>query len=477
MTTLLWLRHDLRLADQPALDWALRRGGAVVPVFIDEPAGPWAPGAATRVFLHDALAALDEALRGVGSRLVLRRGEPVAVLRALAAETGAEALVFNQRMEPAGRRTDAGVVSALSDLLHVQQCNGALLLEPRSIATGSGGPYKVFTPFWRAVHAALNAAPPSALPAPAQLPAPARWPDSLPLAALGLLPNIRWHEGVRAHWPAAEAAAQAHLDSFLDEGIEHYASTRDFPAQEGVSRLSPYLHLGQLSPRQIWTAVHARAAASGRLAPSERELAWLRQLAWREFAHHLLFHFPHTAEAPLRPEFERLPWVNDSEGYRRWCRGETGYPIVDAGMRELWATGFMHNRVRMVVASFLTKDLGVHWLRGADWFWDTLVDANLANNTLGWQWTAGCGADAAPYFRIFNPVSQSAKFDGSGAYLRRWVPELAALPDADLHAPWLAPPVALAAAGVTLGKTYPAPMLDHAVARREALARLERTRA
>ena len=476
MTTLVWLRHDLRLADQPAFAHALRRDGAVIPVFIQEPVGAWAPGAAARVFLHDALATLDIALRGVGSRLVLRQGEPATVLGALAAETGAEALVFNERMEPAGRRVDEAVVAALGDRLAIERSNGALLLSPRAIATGSGGPYRVFTPFWRAVHAALNAAPPAVLRPPTQLPAPARWPDSLPLEALQLLPRIRWDAGLRAAWPASEAAAQSRLDAFLAQGVERYASARDFPAQDGVSRLSPYLHLGQLSPRQIWVAAHAQAAAEGRLGPPETTLAWLRQLVWREFAHHLLFHFPQTAEAPLRPEFERFPWLENEAGYRRWCHGETGYPIVDAGMRELWATGFMHNRVRMIVASFLTKDLGLHWLRGAEWFWDTLVDANLANNTLGWQWTAGCGADAAPYFRIFNPVSQSAKFDGAAAYLRRWLPELAALPDADIHAPWMAPPVALAAAGVTLGKTYPAPMLDHAVARREALDRLAQSR-
>ena len=477
MTTLVWFRHDLRLADQPALGWALRRGGAVIPVFILEPDGPWSPGGASRVFLHDDLAALDVGLRTAGSRLVLRQGDPTAVLADLAAETGADALVFNARMEPAGRRTDAAVMAALGQRLAVHETNGALLLDPRGVATGSGGPYRVFTPFWRAIHAALLVAQPASQPAPTNLPAPATWPQGPALEALKLLPRVRWDTGLRAAWPASEAAAQARLEAFLDDGIERYASTRDFPARDGISRLSPYLHLGQLSPRQVWATVQARALAEGRLAPAEPALAWMRQLAWREFAHHLLFHFPRTAEAPLRPEFERFPWVDDPDGYRRWCRGETGYPIVDAGMRELWASGFMHNRVRMIVASFLTKDLGVHWLRGAEWFWDTLVDANLANNTLGWQWTAGCGADAAPYFRIFNPVSQSAKFDGAAAYLRRWLPELAALPDADLHAPWLAPPMTLQAAGVRLGKTYPAPMLDHAVARREALDRLAQSRA
>jgi deoxyribodipyrimidine photo-lyase len=255
--------------------------------------------------------------------------------------------------------------------------------------------------------------------------------------------------------------------------VEDYPTGRDLPAREGVSRLSPYLHLGQLSPHQVWHEVHARAASDGRLAPNAATLAWLRQLVWREFAQHLLWHFPATAQAPLRPEFNDFPWCEDAPGFQRWCRGETGFPIVDAGMRQLWQTGWMHNRVRMIVASFLTKDLGLHWLEGARWFWDTLMDANLANNTLGWQWVAGCGADAAPYFRIFNPLTQSLKFDPEGVYLRRWLPELGALSGNDLHAPWQAAPLRLQAANFKLERDYPAPMLDHAQARVAALARLK----
>ena len=477
MTTLLWLRQDLRLADQPALQRALTCDGAVVPVYVLEQGQAWAPGAAARVFLHDSLAALNEAFATRGSRLILRAGKPVEVLRKLAEETGARALVFNERYEPAGRTVDAAVCEALAPLLSIERCNGSLLLPPHAIATGSGGPYRVYTPFWRAVHALLQRSPPVPDPPPAALPAPTQWPASEPLASLELLPARRWDEGLRKSWPASEQAALDRLEGFLDEQITRYASTRDFPAIEGGSRLSPYLHLGQLSPRQVWAAVLSRSLATGALTLDEACVPWLRQLVWREFAHHLLFHFPDTTDAPLRPEFARFPWREDESGYHRWCRGLTGYPIVDAGMRELWATGWMHNRVRMIVASFLTKDLGVHWREGARWFWDTLVDANLANNTLGWQWTAGCGADAAPYFRIFNPVSQSVKFDPKGTYLRRWLPELAGLADADLHAPWQAPPMALEAAGVVLGTTYPLPMLDHAAARLAALDRLKASRA
>jgi deoxyribodipyrimidine photo-lyase len=476
MSTIVWLRHDLRLADNAAFDFAVQRGGPVWPVFIAEPHGPWSPGGAARVWLHDSLAALAQELAAVGSRLVIRQGEALDVLRELQAETGATALAFNARMEPAGRARDERVRTSLATALQIKVGNSSLLCRPDRIATGSGGPYRVFTPFWRQVYASLRQHPTLPLSAPAQLPAPDRWPASLTLESLALLPAKDWPTSLRQQWPAGAAVAHRVLAAFLDEAVDHYAVARDFPALPGVSRLSPYLHNGQISPRQVWHAVHERAAARGALEPSERELSWLRQLVWREFAHHLLWHFPTTPDAPLRPEFEAFPWCDDEPGYRRWCRGETGFPMVDAGMRELWQTGLMHNRVRMIVASFLTKDLGVHWRRGAQWFWDTLMDANLANNTLGWQWTAGCGADAAPYFRVFNPITQSQKFDPDGAYLARWLPELAALSPADRHAPWLASPLVLKAAGFELGRDYPAPMLDHAAARHAALARLEQSK-
>jgi len=473
VSTLVWLRHDLRLADQPAFDFAVRRGEPVIPVFVLEPPGPWTPGGASRVFLHDSLAALAAALAARGSQLVLRAGAPQAVLAALIRETGATALAFNRRYEPAGRSVDGALFEALRTQLEIKVFNGSLLSNPPDIRTGGGGPYRVFTPFWRTLHAALRQSLGAPLPAPDRLPAPARWPTSLSLDELQLLPHHAWSQGLRERWPAAATDAERSLARFLDGPIDAYGTARDFPADEGVSGLSPYLHLGQLSPRQVWHAVHERAAQRGALEPSAEELSWLRQLAWREFAHHLLWHYPQTTDAPLREEFAHFPWCEDAAGYRAWCRGETGFPIVDAGMRELWLTGTMHNRVRMIVASFLTKDLGLHWLRGAAWFWDTLVDANLANNTLGWQWTAGCGADAAPYFRVFNPVSQSEKFDPQGRYLARWLPALAALSPPDRHAPWRAPALSLKAAGVVLGRDYPPPMLDHGEARLAALARLK----
>lgn len=473
MSTLVWLRGDLRLNDQPALQFAVARGQPVIPVFVLEPAAPWSPGAASRVWLHDALAALGQAFEARGSRLLLGVGPPEVVLAELAAATGATALSFNARVEPAGRACDARVERALGARLTVRVFNGSLLLDPARVATGSGTPYRVFTPFWRQVLALLGNAEPAVLPAPTRLLAPAVWPATPSLETLALLPQVRWDLPLRAHWPASEAAAHAAMARFLDTAIEGYPTARDLPASAGVSRLSPYLHLGQLSPQQVWREVHLRAAGEGRMAPSAAALSWLRQLVWREFAQHLLWHFPATAQAPLRPEFDRFPWCEDGPGLRRWCRGQTGFPIVDAGLRELWQTGWMHNRVRMIVASFLTKDLGLHWLEGARWFWDTLIDANLANNTLGWQWVAGCGADAAPYFRIFNPLTQSLKFDPQGEYLRRWLPELAGLSNADLHAPAQAGPLSLLAAKVRLGQDYPAPMLDHGLARVAALARLK----
>ncbi len=473
MSTLVWLRGDLRLSDQPALQFAIERGQPVLPVFVLEPATLWSPGAASRVWLHDSLAALATALEARGARLLLRVGAPEIVLAELATATGASALSFNARVEPAGRAADARVARALAAQLTVRVCNGSLLLDPADIATGGGTPYRVFTPFWRQAHSLLSAARAPVASLPARLLAPAVWPTSPALETLGLLPQVRWDLALRAQWPASEAAAHAALASFLDAAVEDYPTGRDLPGREGVSRLSPYLHLGQLSPYQVWHEVHARAASDGRLAPNAAALAWLRQLVWREFAQHLLWHFPATAQAPLRPEFNHFPWCEDVPGFQRWCRGETGFPIVDAGMRQLWQTGWMHNRVRMIVASFLTKDLGLHWLEGARWFWDTLTDANLANNTLGWQWVAGCGADAAPYFRIFNPLTQSLKFDPEGVYLRRWLPELGALSGNDLHAPWQAAPLRLQAANFKLERDYPAPMLDHAQARVAALARLK----
>ncbi|HET6848907.1 MAG TPA: deoxyribodipyrimidine photo-lyase [Gaiellales bacterium] len=407
MTSLVWFRNDLRLADNPALSEAAERG-PVVPVFVWSPdeEGDWAPGAASRWWIHHSLVALDRALRRHRSRLIVRRGPAEKALRALAKETGADAVLWNRRYEPAAIARDAELKQALPG---ARSLPGNLLREPWAVQNRSGGPYQVFTPFWRALEAMGDPGDPLAEPA---ISSPGRWPESLAVDDLGLLPEIAWDAGIARTWTPGEHGAAERLDRFT-ERARRYGRDRDLPAAEATSRLSPHLHHGEVSARQVWHAVRDAAGRSGE--------AFLRQLAWRDFAHHLLFHFPHTTDAPLRPGFESMPWRDDPEGLRAWQRGRTGYPLVDAGMRQLWETGWMHNRVRLVAASFLTKHLLIDWREGARWFWDTLVDADLANNTLGWQWVAGSGADAAPYYRIFNPTAQADRFDGDGSYRDRWL--------------------------------------------------------
>ena len=434
---LVWFRLDLRLADNGALLKALEAHPAIVPVFIWEPGeeSPWPPGAASRWWLHYSLLALESALARRGSRLIVRRGPTGEALRAVASETGATAIYWNRRYEPAVIARDSDIKRRLNESgLAAESLPGNLLWEPWNLRNSSGKPFQVFTAFWRACQA--MPAPPAPTLAPKRIPAPARWPPSLAIAGLDLLPTIDWAGGLRETWRPGEAAATARLQTFLEEGVASYPVDRDRPDRRGTSRLSPHLHFGEISARQIW---HAAGAA-------RNSDAFLRQIAWREFAHHLLFHFPNTPKEPMRPEFRAFPWRFDAKALEAWTRGRTGYPLVDAGMRELWHTGWMHNRVRMVVASFLVKHLLVPWQEGAAWFWDTLVDADLANNTLGWQWVAGCGADAAPYFRIFNPALQADKFDPAGEYRRRWIQE----------------------------SRYPPPIVDHAAARQRALAALAR---
>jgi deoxyribodipyrimidine photo-lyase len=355
--------------------------------------------------------------------------------------------------------------------MHVYAGQGHLLTEPWAIESQSGTPYRVYTPYARKVRATLSM--PTPQPAPRALPlSPARL-KSVPLKELELLPKIHWDAGLAQHWrPGEDGAAQRlrRLASLLPD----YARARDVPGANGTSRLSPHLHFGEVSPRQVW---HALAQTTARQTAGILRGAEMleRELLWREFAHHVLHHFPHTPDAPLNPRFTGFAWRRAPKLLATWQHGRTGIPIVDAGMRELWATGSMHNRVRMITASFLTKHIGLDWRAGARWFWDTLVDADLASNTLNWQWVAGCGADAAPYFRIFNPVLQSRKFDAQGEYLRRWLPELARLPDRYIHEPWRAPLAALQASGVQLGKDYPLPILELATAREAALRRWSQT--
>ena len=479
MPTLLWFRQDLRLQDNPALQAALARGAPIIPLYIldDAGEGAWPAGGASRWWLHHALASLDASLREHGSRLVIRRGNSRAVLRELVNATEATGLYWNRRYEPAIIARDKEIKTEFAaGGLDVKSFNGALLNEPHTVQNKQGRPFQVFTPYWRTC-LALPVAAPMKFTAQA-LPAPAAWPRSLELAELELLPRLGWAAGFSETWQPGEAGAAKRLARFATKAMEGYADDRNRPDLDGTSMLSPWLHTGELSPRQIWAAVKARSKESGVFPPSNGARVFLAEVGWREFAHHLLFHFPHTPEQPLREEFAAFPWAEDPRGEKlaAWQRGRTGYPIVDAGMRQLWSTGWMHNRVRMVVASFLVKHLRLSWTHGTRWFWDTLVDADLANNTLGWQWTAGCGADASPYFRVFAPVLQGTKFDPAGDYVRRWVPELARLPAEHIHAPWEAPPEVLAAAGVRLGENYPRPIVDHVTARNAALAAFKQLR-
>jgi deoxyribodipyrimidine photo-lyase len=463
--TIVWLRQDLRLADNPALHEAA--DGPVLPVFILDETTPHPPGGASRWWLHHSLKALAQSLAALGSRLLLFRGAPARVLDALIAETGARAVYWNRRYEPAAQACDANIKANLRARgLDVRSFNAALLHEPWAVTTAQNTPYKIFSPFYRAC---LERPVGACVPAPRRLLAPTAWPEGVTLESLRLLPRRPdWSIGLRETWQPGETTAQRLLSTFLAQRAPEYADARNHPGKAGTSTLSPHLHWGEIGPRQIWHAVMA-AEANNALATSGGR-AFLRELGWRDFNYSLLHSFPTLPEQPLNPRFASFPWHRDSAYLRAWQKGQTGIPLVDAGMRELWHTGYMHNRVRMVVGSFLVKHLLQPWQDGQSWFWDTLVDADLANNAASWQWIAGCGADAAPYFRVFNPVLQGEKFDTDGIYVRRWVPEIAGLPDKLLHRPWDAPDFVLRQAGIQLGLDYPRPIVDLAVGRNRALA-------
>ncbi|MGE4072627.1 MAG: deoxyribodipyrimidine photo-lyase [Lysobacterales bacterium] len=453
---LVWFRRDLRIADNPALCAAVAAGHTPIPVYIHAPheEQPWEPGAASRWWLHHSLLALDGDLKALGSSLVLRRGDTALELDRLIEQTGAGAVYWNRLYDPALVRRDASIKEGLRGRgIEAHSHAAHLIAEPWEIKNGSGEPYRVFTPFWRKLK--------TCLPLPEPLPAPSRLTahevSGVELDSLELLPRIDWDQGFYGAWSPGSEAAREQLDEFAIGALENYAQGRDRPDRPGTSRLSPALHFGEISPRQVADRLLRKASLA------QRELAepYLRELGWRDFGHHLLYHFPHTTEQPLQAGFADFPWAEvDSAQLSAWQRGRTGIPIVDAGMRQLWNTGWMHNRVRMIVASFLTKNLRYHWLHGARWFWDTLVDADLAANTQGWQWTAGSGADAAPYFRIFNPITQGERFDPLGSYVRKYVPELAHLPAEHIHQPW-------SVGGV---RGYPKPIVDLKRSREAALA-------
>jgi deoxyribodipyrimidine photo-lyase len=471
---LVLFRSDLRLSDNLALNAARASGKPVVAAFIRDEGnrGPRLAGGARRWWLHHSLAALTASLARKKVDLVLRTGRADEVVEALIGETGAGMVVWNRRYDPPSRDADAALKGRLRERgIRAESFEGHLLHEPGRLATGSGGHYRVYTPFWRALSGLGE--PREPVPAPAALKPFAGTPRSERLADWNLLPTKPdWAGGLADEWEPGEAGAGKRLEGFLHCAIDGYGDHRDVPGITGTSRLSPHLAHGEITPFQIWHALSTRKFE----APAADVEKFRKEVAWREFSYHLLFHNPDLARQNFNGRFDDFPWRDDSKGLAAWHRGETGYPIVDAGMRELWQTGWMHNRVRMIAASFLIKHLLVDWRTGEDWFWDTLVDADPANNAASWQWVAGSGADAAPYFRIFNPILQGEKFDPEGRYVRRFVPELAKVPDRWLHRPWEAPDDVMAAAGVKLGKDYPVPVVDHQAARDRAMKAYNSTR-
>ena len=463
----MWFRRDLRLDDNPALAAAVQAsGGNVICLYVREPGLEPDLGGASKWWLDKSLRALADQIESLGGQLVLRQGDARRVLDDVIDGSGAKAVFWNRRYDLSGRETDKAIKADLKTRgVVTDSYNGSVLTEPWTQTTGSGGYYKVFSPYWRSVQAQYEA--PCAIPAPKRLSSSTL--DSDALDDWHLHPHRPdWSTGFDLDWTPGAIGAQERLSAFLNGPVSTYSDDRDRPdLATGTSGLSPHLAFGEISPAQIWRATQTRMAAG---TVTEREgLKFLSELVWRDFSYVLLFHNPRLAVENYKTDFDLMPWRTDNTALSAWQRGETGYPMVDAGMRQLWTTGWMHNRVRMIVASFLTKHLLIDWREGEKWFWDTLVDADPASNSASWQWTAGCGADAAPYFRVFNPITQGEKFDRTGNYVRTWCPELARLPQKYLHKPWDAGPLILREAGVTLGQTYPHPIIDHKTGRQRAL--------
>jgi len=464
---IVWFRNDLRLNDNLALTAAANSGQPVIPVYVLEEADDTLPlGGAQRWWLHHSLASLSDKLKTLDLPLIMRRGAASDILLDLIEETGAGSVLWNRRYAPAQIERDSAIKEELRARdLTVESFDGQLLHEPTRLKTGSGGAYRVYTPFWKALSQSIDPRAPA--PAPKEIKACDRSIASDDLSDWDLLPGKpNWAKAFGEEWTPGEDGAHDRLDRFLSEALADYGEGRDFPAKKLTSRLSPHLAFGEISPFQIWHAMEPHCDE----VPSRDFTTFRKELVWREFCWHLLVAFPDLGTKNFNDDFDAFPWRDSGEDLTRWQQGMTGYPIVDAGMRQLWQTGWMHNRVRMIVGSFLVKHLLIHWRHGEAWFRDTLVDADPASNTANWQWIAGSGADAAPYFRIFNPILQGEKFDADGSYVRQFVPELADMPDSHIHKPWEASKSALDRAGVKLGDTYPRPMVEHQGARDRAMA-------
>jgi deoxyribodipyrimidine photo-lyase len=465
---IVWFRNDLRVRDNLALLTAAASGRAVVPVFIldDKESDMRALGGAQRWWLHHSLTALSNSLDALDSKLVLRRAEPLVVLNELISDTGAKTVLWNRRYAPDQIKLDTTIKQALRDSgIVVESFGGRIMHEPTQVKTGSGGPYRVYTPFWRAFSEMPDPRPPA--DSPQEINAYEGNVASDKLEDWSLLPEYPdWADGLREEWTPGEDGARQRLGEFLENALSGYAANRDIPSAPGTSKLSPHLAFGEISPFRIWEAMECYRGDT----PSDDFKTFRKELVWREFSYHLLVNFPDLRTRNYNDDFDAFPWADSDTNLETWQKGLTGYPVVDAGMRQLWQTGWMHNRVRMIVSSFLVKHLLIDWRRGEEWFWDTLVDADPASNTASWQWVAGSGADASPYFRIFNPILQGEKFDPDGEYVKRFVPELAGLPKKFIHKPWEAPISTLRDAGVKLGVTYPRPVIEHKHARERALA-------
>ncbi len=458
---IVWFRQDLRLSDNPAFAEACRHHDCVIPIYIlDEATSPL--GGAQRWWLHHSLVSLDKDLTKIGLKLCLRQGDALDVLEQLFQDYPIEAIYWNRCYEPVAIARDTVIKKVFQTRgVRVASTNGCLLHEPWQITNMTGHFFKVFTPYWRACLKQMHIPEEQMI---SRLPQKLET-DSDSLASWKLLPlKPNWAKAFGHDWQPGEEGARIKLADFVNINLKGYNTSRDVPAEDSTSKLSPHLHFGEISPWQVWRAIEmAKLDKDCDLKSAER---FLSEIGWREFSYYLLYHFPSLPNANYKSKFDIFPWKNDDHFLRCWQKGITGYPIVDAGMRELWHTGYMHNRVRMIVASFLTKDLLIDWRLGASWFLDTLVDADLASNSASWQWVAGCGADASPYFRIFNPVLQGEKFDPNGDYVKQWVPELKSVSVQWVHKPWMAPKGAL---GLCLGKDYPEPIVDHSEARNKAL--------